>query len=466
MSELVLRDARLVFPHRGVVEGEVGISGDRIDAVGKDVGPGDRVLDVKGAFVGPGIVDPHTHVGIYRDAGEDAATETASAARGGVTTVVTYWRVGEPYTPGLLSYREGLPRFRAAVEGRMGCDFAINLGMLTREHLSEVPRLVREEGITTLKYFAHYEGRPDIGRDLDAGYFHRLASEVARLLPEAPAVRLSVHSEDAGIVREATEEERSRGGQDLEAYRRSRPELAEAVSIDRLGEVARATGAPVYLPHVSSELGYRRAEAFVRTGASLLIETSLHYLLLTTGTPAGVLAKVNPALRRSADVEALWEALARGGIRCVGSDHASNRKADKEELWKAKPAFPGTGLLLPLLFEEGVRRRKVLRPEALWGILSENNARAHGLFPRKGSLLPGADADLVVFSRLPEPVRITAEQVGSFADYTPYEGREIHYRPTRVFLRGRETWDGESFTGAGAGRFLHRPLTLPGTPDR
>lgn len=466
MSELVLRNARLVFPHRGVVEGEVGISDGRIDAVGKEVGPGDRVLDVKGAFVGPGIVDPHTHVGIYRPAGEDAQTETASAARGGVTTVVTYWRVGEPYTPGLLPYSEGLPRFLSAVEGRMGCDYAVNLGMLTRAHLAEVPSLVREKGITTLKYFAHYEGRADIGRDLDAGYFHRLASEVARLLPEVPTVRLSVHSEDAGIVREATEEERARGGKDLEAYRRSRPELAEAVSIRRLGEVALATGAPVYLPHVSSELGYRRAEEYVRQGASLLIETSLHYLLLTTDTPAGIRAKVNPAVRRPSDVEALWEALARGRIRCVGSDHASNRLADKEELWTAKPAFPGTGLLLPLLFEEGVLRRKVLTPEALWGILSENNARAHGMFPRKGCLVPGADADLVVFSRQPEAVRVTAERVGSFADYTPYEGRELHYLPTRVFLRGRETFDGESFTGAGTGEFLHRPLALPGTPGR
>ena len=466
MSELVLRNARLVFPHRAVVEGELGISGGRIDAVGKDVGRGDRVLDVKGAFVGPGIVDPHTHLGIYRPAGEDAETETSSAARGGVTTVVTYWRAGEPYTPGLVPYSEGLPRFRASLEGRMGCDFAVNLGMLTRTHLSEIPRLVREEGITTLKYFAHYEGRPDIGRDLDAGYFYRLASEVARLRPEVPAIRLSVHSEDAGIVREATQEEQSRGGKDLEAYRRSRPEVAEALSIDRLGEVALATGAPVYLPHVSSEMGYRRAEAYVREGASLIIETSLHYLLLTTETPAGILAKVNPAIRQPGDVEALWEGLARGQIRCVGSDHASNRRADKEELWKAKPAFPGTGLLLPLLFEEGVLRRKVLTPEGLWGILAENNARAHGMFPRKGCLAPGADADLVVFSRLPEPVRVTPQLIGSFADYSPYEGRDIHYRPSRVFLRGRETWDGESFTGAGAGQFLHRPLTLPGTPGQ
>jgi dihydropyrimidinase len=464
MSELVLRNARLVFPHRGVVEGEVAVSDGRIDAVGKDVGPGDRVVDVQGAFVGPGVVDPHTHVGIYRPAGEDAGTETASAARGGVTTVVTYYRVGEPYTSGLLPYSEGLPRFLSEVRGRMGCDFAVNLGMLTRAHLEEVPRLVREEGITTLKYFAHYEGRADIGRDLDAGYFHRLARAVAGLVPQVPAVRLSVHSEDAGIVREATEEERSRGGQDLEAYRRSRPELAEAVSVGRLGEVALATGAPVYLPHVSSELGFRRAEGYVRQGASLLIETSLHYLMLTTDTPAGTLAKVNPALRRPTDVEALWEGLARGAIRCVGSDHASNRRADKEGLWSAKPAFPGTGLLLPLLFEEGVLRRGVLGPESLWGVLSENNARAHGLFPRKGALVPGADADLVVLSRQPAPVRVTAERVGSYADYTPYEGRELHYLPTRVFLRGRETWDGESFTGAGAGTFLHRPLSLPETP--
>ncbi|EQD35194.1 phenylhydantoinase, partial [mine drainage metagenome] len=97
---------------------------------------------------------------------------------------------------------------------------------------------------------------------------------------------------------------------------------------------------------------------------------------------------------------------------------------------------------------------------------SENNARAHGMFPRKGCLVPGADADLVVFSRQPEAVRVTAERVGSFADYTPYEGRELHYLPTRVFLRGRETFDGESFTGAGTGEFLHRPLALPATPGR
>ena len=460
MTDLILRNARLVFPHRGVVDGEVAVADGRIEAVGKDLGDAERVVDVHGALVGPGIVDPHTHVGIYRPADEDARTESACAVRGGVTTMVTYWRVGEPYTEGLVPYAQAFDGFCERLAGRMHADYAVNLGMLSRDHLGEVPTLVRKHGVTTLKYFAHYEGRADIGRDLDAGYFYRLAAAVAALAPQVPAVRLSVHSEDPAIVREATAEEKRAGGADLEAYRRSRPEFAEAVAVDRLGEVALATGAPTYLPHVSSALGCERAEAFAARGADLTIETSLHYLLLTTDASAGVLAKVNPAIRRAEDVEALWAALARGAIRCVGSDHASNRRAEKQELWSAKPAFAGTGLLLPLLFEEAVVRRRLLAPAGLWGILSENNARAHGLYPRKGTLVPGADADLVVLAKAEEPQRVTAESVGSAADYSPYEGREYRHRPARTFVRGVEVAsDGTVLAGAG-GRYLARPLTF------
>lgn len=458
MSELVLRNGRLVFPHRGVVDGEVGISAGRIDALGKDLPRGEQEVDLKGALVGPGIVDPHTHIGIYRAADEDARTESESAARGGITTMVTYWRVGEPYTDGLVAYGEGFPKFRSRLEGRMNTDYAINLGMLARVHLAEVPTLVRKEGVTTLKYFSHYEGRSDIGRELDSGYFYSLAEAVAQLKPEVPAIRLSVHSEDPYIVREATDRVKKSGGSDLEAYRRSRPEVAEAVAVDRLGETALATGAPVYLPHVSSALGYARAEEYVARGADLTVETSLHYLTLTTESPAGALAKVNPAVRRSEDVEALWAALARGGLRCVGSDHASNSRAEKTELWSAKPAFAGTGLLLPLLFEEAIVRRRLLTPEALWGVLSENNARAHGLFPRKGALVPGADADLVVVEKLAAPRRVTAESVHSAADYSPYEGRELHYAPSRTYLRGELVADPSGLTAPGRGRYLHRPL--------
>ena len=459
MSALVLRNARLVFPHRGVLDGEVGISDGRIDAVGRDLPHGDREVDLHGAFLGPGIVDPHTHVGIYRPAGDDARTESESAVRGGVTTMVTYWRVGEPYTDGLVPYGRAFPEFRAQLEGRMSTDFAVNLGMLTRAHLAEVPDLVQKQGVTTLKYFAHYEGRADIGKDLDSGYFYSLAEAVARLKPEVPSVRLSVHSEDPYIVREATDRAKKAGGSDLEAFRRSRPEVAEAVAVARLGETALATGAPVYLPHVSSALGYARAAEYVGRGADLTIETSLHYLTLTTESPAGVLAKVNPAVRRTEDVEALWNALAHGGLRCVGSDHASNSRAEKTELWSAKPAFAGTGLLLPLLFEEGVVRRRVLSPESLWGVLAENNARAHGLFPRKGALVPGADADLVVMEKLATPWKITAASVHSAADYSPYEGREIHYAPRRTYLRGELVADESGVPAAGRGQYLSRPLT-------
>ncbi len=460
MSDLLLKNARLVFPHRGVVDGEIGISGGRIDSVGKDLGRADHEIDLHGALVGPGIVDPHTHLGIYRAAHEDARTESECAVRGGVTTMVTYWRVGEPYTDGLVAYGRAFGEFRERLEGQMHTDYAVNLGMLTRAHLGEVPDLVHRQGVTTLKYFAHYEGRADIGHDLDTGYFFALAEEVARLSPAVPAIRLSVHSEDPYVVREATDREKKAGGNDLEAYRRARPELAEAIAVDRLGEVALATRAPMILPHVSSAIGYARAHEFVARGADLTIETSLHYLTLTTESPAGILAKVNPAVRRAEDVEALWSAVAAGGLGCIGSDHASNLRQEKSELWSAKPAFAGTGLLLPLLFEEGVVRRRLLSPESLWGILAENNARAHGLFPRKGALVPGADADLVVLGKLSEPRRVTVESVHSASDYSPYEGRELHHVPTHTFVRGELVADAEGVRGPGHGAYLHRPLGL------
>jgi dihydroorotase-like cyclic amidohydrolase len=197
-------------------------------------------------------------------------------------------------------------------------------------------------------------------------------------------------------------------------------------------------------------------------GSARPLETTLHHLALTHATAGGIVGKVNPPIRTQADREALWQAVEDGRIDTVVSDHACCAEEDKgEDLWKALPGFGGTALLYPYLVSEGHLRRG-LPLTRIVELASANPARAFGLYPRKGTIAVGADADLVVLDPAREHV-VSPAVLHSAQDFTPFAGMRVRGWPTHTLLRGRTVFRDGTVVGEPQGHYVKRPIGLYGT---
>jgi dihydroorotase (multifunctional complex type) len=471
--DLAILDGTVVVPGLGPVRCDVGVRDGRIAALADAIVPREtaHVIDARGKLVLPGAVDSHFHIGIYRDLARDAESETRSALAGGVTTVISYFRTGSHYLNKTGPYRTIFPEVVAATEGHAYTDFGYHLGIMTTDQLDEVDWLVREQGVASFKYYMFYKGlnlTSDSTRgtdytmsdSYDLGHLYRLMTRVAAA-SEAHGGRgrisLSLHCEQAELLRVFIEEARRIGATGLEAYHKARPPLTEQLSIAEALVLTDATRCPVNLLHLSSAEAVAAGSNGRRAHPDLDIklETTLHHLALTYDTAGGAIGKVNPPIRGDADREALWRAVLDGRIDTVVSDHACCSEEEKEgDFWSALPGFGGTALLYPYLLSEGPRRGLSLT--RIVELASANPARAFGLFPRKGAIAVGSDADLVVID--PEREQIVSPAVlHSAQDFTPFAGLRVKGWPTHTLLRGQVVFEGGEVRGDASGRYLRRP---------
>ncbi|GGU01574.1 dihydroorotase-like protein [Sulfodiicoccus acidiphilus] len=480
MFDLLVKNGKLVLPGRTVVDGEVGINEGKIAAVGRNLGAGHVNVDASGKLVLPGVLDTHFHVGIYRPFQEDARTESMSAIAGGVTTILSYFRTGRNYLNISEDYSSLFPRLVEMSKGNFYVDYGFNIAPITRKHVEEIETLFKL-GVSTFKFYMFYKGlnlRSEyrkgsveeeylLSKDpYDGGHLFTIMKRISSLkggkTPHQP--RLSVHAEDAEVIRvhlEEAKEEFSRGILNaLEAYSAARPPEGERVAILQAAEMARATGCPINVLHVSSETALRTIEEVRRwwPGLDVMAEVTSSHLTLTTNSKAGVLGKVNPPIRSDRDREALWEGLVSGSIQTVASDHAAIEQSRKGgELWTAENGFGATELMVPSLLTEGLRRGVPLT--RLVELVTSSPAKFHGLYGRKGDLLPGFDGDLVIVD-LNTTRRVRADALHSAQDFTPYEGMELRGWPTTTVLRGEIVFDSGEFSDARRGEFLKRPVEL------
>jgi dihydropyrimidinase/allantoinase len=351
---------------------------------------------------------------------------------------------------------------------------------MTTAQLDEVDWLVADQGVASFKYYMFYKGlnlTSDSTRGTDytmsdvydLGHLYRLMQQVTAAAAAHGGrgrVSLSLHCEQAELLRVFIEEVRRHGPPGLEGYHRSRPPLTERLSIAEAMVLADATRCPVNLLHLSSAEAIAAASGARRSHPHLDIrlETTLHHLALTWETAGGIAGKVNPPIRTDADREALWQAVVDGRVDTIVSDHACCAAADKEgDLWKALPGFGGTALLYPYLLSEGPRRGLGLARIA--ELASANPARAFGLYPRKGTIAIGSDADLVVVDPEREQV-VTPEVLHSAQDFTPFAGMRVRGWPTHTVLRGRTVFRGGRLVGHAAGEYLPRPVGAASAPGR
>lgn len=474
MYELLIRGGNVVFPARGVEQCDIAINGERIVALGTDLGTdAHTVVDAAGRHVFPGVIDSHFHLGIFRPLGDDARSESLSAAAGGVTSILIYYRGGrnnllEDTDVALPpAYEDLFPRVLEQSAGNFWCDYGYNLAPVSNQHVAEIPGLVAHHGVTTFKFYMHYQGvrpgEPAPPKEYvytDSGYGLAHLLHIMQAVAATGRGRVSVHAENPAIVHAGYEEWEAGAYRDLPplaAYSAIRPDWGERLAILEVAELAHRAGCPVNILHVSSAAALDAVQEARHRYPELdiLAEATVHHLLLTNEA-LGVEARVNPPIRAGADRERLWLGIERGEVQTIVSDHAAIDCAHKQgDLLEAWYGFGGTELLLPAAITEGHVRRG-LPLERLAELLSLAPARHHGLAGRKGDIAVGMDADLAIVD-IGTYRTVDHTALHSAQDFSPFDGADLTGWNETTVLRGAVVYDAGRATGERRGRFLARP---------
>ncbi len=476
--DLAVVNGTLVIPFVGTVRADIAARDGKIvqiaDAV--DRRDADDVVDATGKLVFPGAVDAHFHIGIYRPVAQDAESETQSSLVGGVTTVVSYFRTGSHYLNKTGPYREIFPEVLRDTEGRAYTDYGYHIGIMTTAQIDEIDWLVREAGVGSFKYYMFYKGLNlsssstaasayTMSDVYDLGHLYRFMQAVSaanRTYGHAGRISLSLHCEQPEIIRTMIDEVKAAGRDGLKAYSDARPPFEERLAIAEAALLADQTSCPVNLLHLSSSealTGGKKARLDYPE-LDVQLETTLHHLALTYDGAGGVQSgKVNPPIRGQADVDALWRGVLRGDINQVVSDHACCLLEIKQGgTWEAQPGFGGTSLIYPVLLSEGYHKRG-LKLRRIADLVAAQPARNFGLYPRKGTIAVGSDADLAVIDPdLEAPV--TRDRLLSAQDHTPFEGFPVKGWPTHTIRAGRVVYANGRVTGRPDGQYLRRPDAL------
>lgn len=444
--DLLIRNGTLVTAEEGELQADLAIADGRVAARlprGAQVSSA-REIHVDGQYVLPGLVDSHVHIDL--GPGEDRYRESKSAALGGITTFIHYGLSSQPYEDQFVAEVEKGERESVV-------DFAFHYTIVTAEQLQSLPLYVREFGVGSFKHFMHFKGNEGAYMGLtgtDDGHLYELCESVARL----PGTVLVVHPENIEVAWKLAERLKTQGRTDLAAYTEARPALVECDNLYTVMLFARTTGATAYIPHLSCVEGLEEYKRQRPLYPHVYLETCPHYLTHSMYDPIGSLGKVNPPLRTPRDNAALWDAVLDGTIDVVATDHVPRRREKKQGgVWKASAGFPGMGTLLRVMLSEGVHRRG-LSLQRLVALTSTKPAKVFGLYPRKGAMQPGSDADLVVVDLAREET-IDPTRLGSFADYSLYEGWTLKGTPTLTLVRGTVVMqDGEIVVPEGYGRYV------------
>lgn len=475
--DLVIKGGDLVMPGLGVVQADLAVSDEKIAAIALDIpaSEAEKTIDATGKAVFPGAIDSHFHIGIYRPLSEDAQSESGSAASGGVTSILSYFRTGHNYLNKTGAFKEIFPELLDKSAGHFLTDYGYHVAIMSSEQLNEIEWLVRECGVTTFKYYMFYksldlsgskksDGYLMLQDSLDFGFLYRFMKEVARmnrLMADRGGVRLSIHCENPEIITAAMAESQANPtGNVLKDYSNARPGWQEALAIKEVGVLAHQTGCPVNLLHLSGSDAVLAAlqVADEYPEVNFLLEGTLHHLSMSNDNDYGPLGKVNPPVRNSEEVDFLWDSVMEGFIDTVVSDHACHPKELRQgDLWSIMPGFGGTGLMFPVLINEGYHKRG-LSLERIAELSSYNPAVYHNLYPQKGSLMVGSDADITVVD-LNREKEVTVKTLCSAQDYTPFEGMKLKGWPDCTILRGKTTFEQDRVCGRpGWGKYLFRPL--------
>jgi len=450
-ARTLIQGATVVNPW-GSLEGDVLVCGEQIVAVGElDPGPDDVVLDASGYLLLPGAVDPHAHIlGAVADG-------SRAALKGGTTTALAFVNAEpgeEPAQAAARALDEELPRSHL--------DLAFHAVIWEPERYRRGQlRALAELGVGSVKLWLAY---PELGIMADDAQAFRVMQEAAEL-----SMVVLAHCENGPVIAALGADLLEAGDCGLAAFARARPQELEAEAVHRFLTLARLAGATPYVVHVSG----RQALAEVRRARTqarpVYAEVCTHHLLFDESRylqPDASRYLVVPPLRQAADCRALWYALEAGELDTLASDHNHRLLVDRPPATFADAAagLPGIGARLPASMSAGVDSG-LLRLERLVEVACTAPARIFGLYPRKGIIAPGADADIVLWDPRRRDV-LTTERIDDGLGWTPFEGMEICGSIDTVFARGEIVVEHGRFVGIGHhGRYLSRGGSAPQMTD-
>lgn len=455
--EFLLRNVRAYAPKElGTVD--IAVENGKIAAI---CAPGtlhaQKELDCTGLIALPGVIETHAHMLLPfggTQTNNNFYDGTRSGAFGGVTTLIDF-----ADQPKGGSIRAALEKRVALAKSQCTSDFSFHCTLtdLTEETLREIPALIAE-GFPSFKFYTAYKS--------GGLYVPYDAMECAFACIARCGGIATVHAEEESVIAAATDRLLRAGKTDCRYFLQSRPTEAETTAIDRLIALAEKTGVRVLVRHVSSAAGAERIVRAQRQGLEVYGETCPHYLYFDESVYSRENAAdylVNPPIRTAEDREGLWQVLANGAAFTVGTDDCAFNLAQKrvsDKFCEIPGGMPGIETRLVLLYELGVRTGRITLSR-LAQLTAETPAKLYGLYPQKGTLSVGSDADIVLLDPNAR-TSLTAKALHEKADYTPYEGMPLHVAVAKTFSRGSLLTDGEmDFTAAGQGRLLKRGLPIP-----
>ncbi len=422
---------------------------------GLAVPPGAEVIDATGKYVFPGFIDPHVHLylpfmGTF--ASDNFESATRAALVGGTTTVI------EMCCPG--RGEDALPGFElwlAQAQGKAACDFTFHMGVTKFDDQTESQlREIVKRGIASFKIFLAYKGA--LGID-DAELYHtlRLAKELG--------VIVTAHCENETLIAERQRELLAAGKTGPEFHHESRPPAVEAEGVHHLMSFAELTGAATYIVHLSCREALAEALAARKRGVRVKVETLIQFLVLDktyTERPnfEGAKYVMSPPLRDAVNQPVLWEGLRSGEISTVATDHApfhfkTQKTMGRDDFTKIPNGIPSLEDRINVLYTHGVKQGR-LSLEKFVDVASTQAAKIFGLYPRKGAIGVGSDADLVVYDPSYRGTISVKNQLMN-VDYNPFEGWPIEGRPSVVTVRGQVAARDGKFVGTvGRGQLLKR----------
>ncbi|MDA4129544.1 MAG: amidohydrolase family protein [Thaumarchaeota archaeon] len=450
MFDVVIRNGTLVTPN-GVFNADLGIEDGKIKSISKSgLSGADRVINAEGKYVFPGLVDPHLH--ITRDFEQTCYQETESFAFGGITSCFNF-----------VSSKDHLKELLESSINVISKKSVINMGLhAIISNLAQTKELYiysNKYGVTSFKFLMAAQEKelyPGTFAASDGTIFSAF-EEIAKLGYPATAL---VHAENWEIsfaLRDRFISENRASTQ--EDYIDSRPRICEIEAMSRMIQFAKHFDCRLYFPHVSTAEGMDLIGKSQADGWKITGETCTHYLTFTKDHKFPLPAKVNPPLREKNDVEALWNGLINGQITCVASDYVPGNmgKLDSNNVFESA-GMPGRtpGMILPLLLTEVNKGR--FTPELVAQVTSTNAAKWFGIFPQKGSLSIGADADLTVVDMKMTTI-MSPETLHATSDATWYDGLETKGWPVLTMVGGVIVTERDEFHGPkGTGKYLGRSL--------
>ncbi len=452
---ILIRKGTLVYPAKSI-QADLLIDHGKIAAIAPslDAPEGCETVDAEGKLIFPGFIDAHTHFDLHV-AGtvtiDDFASGTKAAAVGGTTTIIDF---GTAYRGETLN--EGLDNWFKKAEAGCSCDYGFHQTITEwNDEISKEIQDMIDRGVTTFKVYMTYDTQVDDYTIL----------KVLKRLKET-GTTTGCHCENSGMIDELREEFAADDRLcKVSSHYLTRPACAEAEAIGRYCHLAELAEEPVVDVHLTCEEGLEEIRAARRRGQKVYAETCPQYLVMDDSLYEkegfeGAKYVCAPPLRKKADQEALWKALADGEIQTISTDHCSftfaQKELGKDDFRKIPGGMPGVETRARVIYSEGVAKGRI-SAEKMCEVMAENPARLYGLYPQKGVLAEGSDADIVILD--PEKkVTVRAEDQISRCDYAPLEGMELTGDIEAVYLRGVKIAENGHLLLENQGQYLKRHL--------